>query len=262
MKYCLVILMLLTKCGFAQQWQAEVMAGVSNYNGDLSGSSFSFKNLGPAISVNLKYVLPVKYIALRGGIAYGRVSGDDKNNKDVSVRNRNLNFHTHILEGSFGAELNLLDPEYFSAFPYLFVAVGVFHFDPYTFDKNHQKTFLRSLGTEGQGLLEYKGKKMYSLTQFCIPVGGGWKWTFNERYEIIYEFGARYLLTDYLDDVSTSYVNPQILQAERGRIATELAYRQTTGYGAGAPIDGRQRGNPKVKDWYYMTGIKLLIKLD
>ncbi|MEP7110244.1 MAG: hypothetical protein ABI760_19770, partial [Ferruginibacter sp.] len=111
---------------------------------------------------------------------------------------------------------------------------------------------------EGQGLAQYPDRKMYSLTQFCIPFGGGWKWKFKEGYEIIYEVGVRYLLTDYLDDVSTTYVNPELLQVERGRIAAELAYRYNNNP---ASIEGRKRGNPKVKDWYYMTGFKLLIKL-
>ena len=80
----------------------------------------------------------------------------------------------------------------------------------------------------------------------------------NEKYEVIYELGFRYLFTDYLDDVSTSYANPQALLAQRGATAVELAYRQNT-----PPVatEGNQRGNPKKKDWYYMTGIKLLIKL-
>ena len=258
MKYILVVFLFISKVCAAQQWQAEVMLGAATYSGDLSSSAASLKGIGPAVAVNLKYVLPLNYIALRGGIAYGRLGADDKNSKDPAIRNRNLSFRTHVLEFNFGAELNILDPEYFKALPYIFVALGVFHYDPYSFDKRDQKTFLRSLGTEGQGLIEYKDKKMYSLTQFCIPVGGGFKWAFNDRYEVAFEIGGRYLLTDYLDDVSTSYVNPQVLGAERGRIAVEMANRQIN---SPAIIDGRQRGNPKVKDWYFLSGFKLLIKL-
>lgn len=258
MKFYSFLFMFITNSCLAQQWQVEVMAGISGYNGDLSGSAISFKNMGPAINVNLKYLMPGDLIVFRAGIAYGRIKGDDKNNKSSSLNTRNLNFNTNILEGSLVAEVNLLDPEYFDGYPYLFAGVGVYHFNPYTHDKNNKKTFLRPLGTEGQGLPEYPDNKMYSLTQLCLPFGGGWKLRINEKFDIIYELGFRKLFTDYLDDVSTSYANPQTLLAKRGSTAVELAYRQNN---AGGAIEGRQRGNPQKKDWYYMTGIKLLIKL-
>ncbi|MEP7141531.1 MAG: DUF6089 family protein [Ferruginibacter sp.] len=258
MKFCLTFFIFIANSCFAQQWQAEVMAGVSGYSGDLTRRNLSFKTMGPAVNVNLKYILPGNYIVLRTGISYGRISANDKNNTDPRVNVRGLNFKSHILEGSLCAEFNLLEPENFYAFPYFFAGVGIFHFDPYTYDNNNNKTFLRSLGTEGQGLSEFPDRKMYSLTQFCIPFGAGWKFKIGEKYELIYEAGVRYLFTDYLDDVSKNYPDPQALQAERGRIAAELSYRQKN---SNIPIDGRQRGNPKVKDWYYMSGFKVLINL-
>jgi hypothetical protein len=258
MKFCYVLFIFIANSCYAQQWQADVMAGVSGYNGDLTQHAVSLKTIGPAINVNLKYFYPGNYLGIRVGLSYGRIAGNDKNNADPSISTRNLNFKTHLLEGSLGAELNLLDPVEFNAYPYLYAGVGVFHFDPYTYDKNNNKTFLRSLGTEGQGLEEYPDKKMYSLTQFCIPLAAGWKWRINETYEIAYEFGIRYLFTDYLDDVSTTYANPVALQAERGRIAAELAYRYTNPPTA---VEGKQRGNPKVKDFYYMTGFKVIVNL-
>ncbi|MEO5891495.1 MAG: DUF6089 family protein [Ferruginibacter sp.] len=259
MKFFLGIFIFFSNCCLAQQWQAEVMAGVSGYNGDLTRRPLSFRTMGPSLSVNLKYVLPGEYIIIRGGLGYGRISGNDKYNKVQILKDRNLNFKTYILEANLGMELNILDPQLFHAFPYLFGGVGVFLFDPYTRDNNNRKTYLRSLGTEGQGLAEYPDKKMYSLTQFCIPLGAGWKWKINDKYEVAYEIGGRYLLTDYLDDVSTNYVNPQTLQLERGRIAAELANRQLSANNR--PIEGTRRGNSKVKDWYYMSGIKFLVNL-
>jgi hypothetical protein len=40
--------------------------------------------------------------------------------------------------------------------------------------------------------------------------------------------------------------------------AAELAYRQTN---APFPSEGDIRGNPKVKDWYWISALKLLIRL-
>ncbi|MEP7109864.1 MAG: DUF6089 family protein, partial [Ferruginibacter sp.] len=141
MKFSVIFFVFYANSCLAQQWQAEVMAGISGYSGDLSRSNISAKTIGPAVNLNLKYVLPGNFFVLRAGIGYGRISGNDKNNKKSGLDRRNLNFKSHILEGSLGAELNLLDPEYFDAFPYIFAGIGLFHFDPYTFDKNNNKTF-------------------------------------------------------------------------------------------------------------------------
>ena len=125
------------------------------------------------------------------------------------------------------------------------------------------KTFLHPLSTEGQGLAAYPGRKPYSLTQLCLPFGAGWKWTFSKRYDIIYELGYRLLFTDYLDDVSTTYVDPQLLLAARGPKAVEVAYRAQHSAGSYPYQEGPgdQRGNPNVKDWYFFSGLKLLIRL-
>lgn len=151
-----------------------------------------------------------------------------------------------------------MEPEIFYGYPYIFAGIGLFHFDPYTYDSDNKKTFLRPLSTEGQGLAAYPQKKTYSLTQFCMPFGAGWKVNFHERWDIIYEIGYRVLFTDYLDDVSTTYIDPQELLAAKGPKAVELAYRAKPPFSQG---EGDQRGNPGVKDWYFFSGVKLLIRL-
>lgn len=70
------------------------------------------------------------------------------------------------------------------------------------------------------------------------------------------EFGVRKLFTDYLDDVSTTYVDQNLLLLNRGAKAVELAFRGgELKNGATYPADGTQRGGNKAKDWYYFTGI-------
>jgi hypothetical protein len=162
------------------------------------------------------------------------------------------------VEANLCLEINLFEPDFFIVYPYAFLGVGVFHFNPYTYDKTGKRTYLQPLGTEGQGLAAYPDRKPYSLTQLCLPVGGGIKINLNKKYDLIYELGGRVLFTDYLDDVSTTYVNMQALMINSRPKAAELAYRQTT---APFPNEGDIRGNPKVKDWYFVTGLKLLVRL-
>jgi len=256
MRSCLVALLLIAKTCVGQQWEAEIFTGVSAYNGDLTQGYLSSKTIKPAFGLNMKCEIDGTYV-IRAGISYGKIIGDDKFNKDKDLVDRNLSFQSNILEGSLCIELNLFESDLFKGYPYIFAGVGFYHFNPYAFDKNGTKTFLQPLGTEGQGLSEYPSKKPYSRTQFCVPFGGGLKLNLTTKFDLIYEVGYRYLFTDYLDDVSGTYADAETMLIKRGQTAEELAYRQTTGNA----ISGDIRGNPKVKDWYYFNGFKLLYHL-
>ncbi len=255
MKFCLAALLFITTFCFGQSWEADVMIGAAGYKGDLTQRHFMLRTLKPGAAVNLKYNFD-NVVLLRAGIFYGQVEGKDKYNERPDLKDRNLNFKSNIIEFSLCAEYNLLEPEIFFAYPYIFGGVGIFHFDPFTYDQDNKKTFLRPLGTEGQGLAAYPKRKTYSTTQFCLPFGAGWKWSFSERYDLVYEIGYRILFTDYLDDVSKTYVDQQALLAARGPKAVELANRSPHPRGA-----GDIRGNSNVRDWYFFNGIKLSMHL-
>ena len=256
MKISFLLLFLFTNVCKAQEWQAEIMGGVSGYNGDLTQQRISIKQLRPSINFNLKYNSG-DYVNFRVGIAYGRIGADDKNNSSQLLKNRNLNFKTDIIELNLIAELNLFDPESYTSYPYVFGGVGVFYFNPFTYDNNNKKTYLHPLSTEGEGLKEFPDRKKYSLIQPCIPVGIGWKMPLNDKWDISFEFGYRFTFTDYLDDVSKNYVDLGVLTSEKGPKSAELSYRQTT------PLtDADIRGNPSIKDIYYFGGIKITTSLD
>jgi Domain of unknown function (DUF6089) len=257
MKLWLALLLFISHSCIAQKWDAEIMQGLSGYNGDLTDKLFSSHTFGPATGFNLKYNLNY-IVSLRGGIMCAGVSGNDKYDKQEDLKKRNLNFRTNIVEANLCIEFNLLEPEYFTVYPYLFAGIGVFHFNPYTYDKNAHRVYLQPLGTEGQGLADYPDREPYSLTQFCIPFGGGIKMNLTKKFDLVYELSGRYLFTDYLDDVSKTYVNPQMLMTNSRPETAELAYRQAGNY---VPCDGDIRGNPQKKDWYYVTGLKLLMHL-
>ena len=97
----------------------------------------------------------------------------------------------------------------------------------------------------------YQNRKVYNLIQLSIPFGGGIKFALNKNIRAGIEIGMRKLFTDYLDDVSTTYVDKNLLLNNRGVKAVELAFRGNGTY----PPDGSQRGSSKHKDWYYFMGI-------
>lgn len=251
MRICLVGLLFVANSCFAQKgWEAEVMPGMSFYSGDLTQTAIPINTIQPSLSANLKYNTG-NFINYRFGLAWAKVSGNDKYNSQWDLKGRNLSFKSTIWEATATIEFNLADPDIYYSYPYLFGGVGLFHFNPYARDDNNKKVYLRPLSTEGEGLAQYPSKKEYSLNTVCLPFGGGWKWKVQDKYIISVELGVRYTFTDYLDDVSGRYIDRETLLGAKGQEAVDLAFRATF------PITaGDIRGNPKVKDMYAFAGVK------
>ena len=261
MKRLLIALTLFVNGVHAQEWQADLMIGGAAYNGDLSQKALNLRTVRPTVNVNIKYEF--YYLVLRAGLSFTHLSGHDKYNKDIYLRNRNLSFRTNVWDFSVVAEYNLVEPDLFYAYPYLMAGVSLFYYDPYSFDTEGKKVKLQPLRTEGQGLPQYPDRKPYSRIQPSIPVGLGWKWKINEKFDVAYEMSYRILFTDYLDDVSTTYANPNLLTAAYGAKSAEMANRALPVPGNNfIPRTGDPRGNSKVNDSYVTAGFKLIMHLE
>ena len=97
----------------------------------------------------------------------------------------------------------------FNFTPYITLGVSAFNYDPYAY-LDGQKYFLRPLGTEGQGSTLIPDRKPYSTMAFAIPFGVGVKYSLNDRMNMGFEVVHRFTNTDYLDDVSKTYVDPSV----------------------------------------------------
>jgi hypothetical protein len=239
------------------------MAGTSSYNGDLVQGWFPLKRLGPCVGINIKRELYNKFW-LRAGLSYGRIYGDDKKNKDPELIARSLNFKSHIIEFSTAVEYNILNMnsdygDYYEYTPYVFAGIGIFHFNPYTFDNAGNKIFLKPLRTEGQGLAQFPDRKEYSLYQLCLPIGIGFKWNLDEYMQLGYECGYRFTTTDYMDDVSATYVSLDELSSSVGPKSAEFSYREKdTPF---AKRLGDRRGFSKPNDVYFYNVLKFTIAI-
>ncbi len=261
-KSCFLLLLLSPVISVAQQRiNLTFNAGFSNYSGDMQEKRFTLNQANLTVGAGIAYEIIPK-IHLRGELQYGKVSADDKKGVRQLLRERNLNFRSPIIEGSFLVDYSFSDLKSGKNFtPYVFAGVAIYKFNPYTFDSLGNKYRLRNLGTEGQGLPEYPDRHPYKLTQFAIPFGGGIRFRINDNTYLGYEIGLRALFTDYLDDVSTTYADPTALLRDRGPKAVELAYRtREIKSDANYPIGG-PRGGPEFKDWYYFSTIRLSIGL-
>ena len=260
MKRTLFLMLLLPVFAFGQnRMHITLTGGFSNYYGDLQGKPLTLDQAHGAFGAGVKYDI-TNHFSVRGGILYGKISADDKKNK-ASLQPRNLNFHSKLLEGSVLAEYALFDLQEKQFTPYAFAGVAVYHFNPYTFDSTGAKFYLKPLSTEGQGLSQYPDRKPYALTQFSIPFGAGIRLRVSEKVTIAYEFSLRKTFTDYLDDVSTTYVDANALNLARGPKAVELSYRggELKDGNLVYPSEFTVRGGAEAKDWYYFSGITATI---
>ena len=211
-------------------------------------------------------------VALRLEGSIGKVVSYDSILKDFQPNDadryryeRNLSSNSNIFDVMLVSEIHPLfigaayeDPPRLS--PYALAGVGFFSFNPRT-KLNGQWYDLQPLHTEGQGFTEYPDRKPYKLRQINIPLGLGVKYEisplFNARFEIIH----RTLFTDYLDDVSTSYIDASLftnyLPPSRAIVAALLHDRRGEIEPSHIPHPGYERGDPKDNDSFFT--IQLMI---
>ena len=239
----------------------SIFTGTINYEGDLKPNSFTFNHSNIAVSVVLRKPLN-KWLSWRAGASIGKIEGADRYNRDY-LKPRNLSFYSNIKEVYTGFGVNLLDITTKRYTPYAYSGVALYHFNPWTYDQNHQKVYLKPLSTEGEGLPEYPGRKPYKLTQLAIAFGGGFKFAVTECLNIGIEFSERKTFTDYLDDVSGYFVDGNVLLQERGPKAVELSYRgdELPDGNQNYPAEGTQRGTHTEMDWYYFFGVTLEVRI-
>lgn len=294
--FCILFVILFSKSAAAQllhlgteNLNAEVgiNLGPTFFLGDLGVTANSLSSYTRTINDPLKKfmkgayasIYPKEWLGLRVAVQYTYLEGSDANitvlNSDTNYRkNRNLDFRSNMLEIYTAAEFFPLmffrrnDIEYAPRLrPYIFAGIGLFHFNPQgsLTDQNGNKTWhdLQPLHTEGQGFPEYPKRKNYSLTQINIPLGVGVKYKLTEKVNVGFELLYRKTFTDYIDDISTTYIDPSLftknLPASDAYLAMRLYDKTPTIAGNTELIE--KRGNSNKNDTYFSFALKLGIKL-
>ncbi|MFZ1534294.1 MAG: DUF6089 family protein [Chitinophagaceae bacterium] len=248
-----------------QEGEFGIGVGAAQYFGDLNtrarvntaklaASLFFRKNLG-------------NYIALRLGATFAQLGYSDQyNTHNEYMYSRNLSFNSKVWEVTLQGDFNFFrfmpgEPQY-SITPYITFGAGIFSYDPYAYLRG-EKVFLRPLGTEGQGSSLYPDRKKYSAMAISIPFGGGIKYSFNERINIGFEVLHRFTNTDYLDDVSKTYVDPAAFPLNPDGSTSNAQLLSDRSFELGEPIGipGRQRGNSKQKDQFVTAMVHITFNL-
>jgi len=229
--------------------EVGVSAGGSEYFGDLN-QHYGFREIHPAGGMYGRERLN-SYIAVKGGFYYTKVGYDDKYSNDPYQKLRNLNFKSDIFEASLQAEFNffafITGDKLHRFTPYLTGGIGGFYFNPYT-TYNGIKYDLQQLGTEGQNA-GYSDRK-YTTTSICFPVGAGVKIWIKGGVNLTFEITDRLTTTDYMDDVSSTYVG--IDKFPKNSVAAALQDRSVEVSNVPLGRPGKQRGNTASKDQYMM----------
>ena len=290
MKWGLIILILcfitsnLTFSQSSSRWKRmryEVFYGLgaTNFLGELGGADregtnfvrdLEFSMTRPLLNLGVRYRI-TETVATKTMLSYGWLRGDDKLTNEMFRHYRNLAFRSPIAEFSNQFEYSIIREKQghrynlrrvrglkgFKTNTYFFVGVGVIYFNPK--NKYNGKWYaLQPLGTEGQGLVPTR--KKYSRISMCIPYGIGFKYGLNRRLNVGLEFGVRKTFSDYIDDVSTTYFDNQMIREAHGDVAAYLA----------DPSDGthpnwtaayQQRGDAKDKDSYMFLILNFTYKL-
>lgn len=243
----------------AQYSDVGLSLGMATYWGDLNATSFGTnlsKNSGLAIGAHYRYMFNHRF-GLRAQLCFGKFKGNDANSDQSWQLQRNLSFKSSITELAVMGEFYIFgfDTEPGSAMisPYITAGVASFWFDPKTIYQGSEVR-LQPLGTEGQGMPGRPDK--YKLQSFSIPFGAGTKITLTETFNMGIEVVLRRSFTDYIDDLSTIYINYDDLNAANGTLAANLSNRMNEFLGQAEPVQlptGAQRGGAKVDDYYFTT---------
>ena len=192
--------------------------GFSSFLGDLGGSDdvgrAFFWDIDPEVTrpaLGLVYrqeIIP--RTAFRFNAIASVLKGDDALSDNEFRHYRNLSFRSPIVEVSGQVELSMnrftgLKKKRWT--PYIYAGIGGFYFNPQA-KYDGEWVNLQELGTEGQGLPEYPDRKKYSKIAVCFPLGGGFRVLTYNNWVVGFEMAARLTTTDYIDDVSTYYPNP------------------------------------------------------
>lgn len=247
-----------------------IWGGAANYYGDLqtkwvptgTTNTMTYKPSGGLI---YKYFVNPS-VGFRFGASYISVTAADSMSDIAANRLRNLSFRNNMFEGYGAIEINFLpiDIDKFHVTPYIFAGVGAFYGNPHAIDDQNEKVILRNMSTEGQGLPHYPDRKVYPLVNAMFPFGGGIKCLIGNTVVLAAEVGLRYTTTDYLDDVSRSYINLDTLLAYKGQKAVDMSYRGNIGaeWDGNYPNYKYQRGDFKRNDWYWTVGLSVAVYFD
>lgn len=234
--------------------------GATTYFGDIN-PNYGIKHISPSISIFYRHHIN-PYISVRATLLGTHVGYKDSWSQNEFQQMRNLEFQSYIGELSVVGEFNFKWFETGNAdkrwTPYVLFGIGAFYYDPYVL-YNGSNVRLKPLSTEGQKYDEFADRK-YTNFSLAIPVGLGIKWWIKPGMNFAIEAGNRFTFTDYLDDVSKTYVGIDKF-ARNGQMNTAANLQDRSLGTSNLGTAGQQRGDRTSFDQYFNIQLTLSFQL-
>jgi len=276
----------------SQHFEAGGSIGTLQYEGDIGGRKNGLTGLlqnktsraSLLGSLDFGYS-PLPFFQIRVSILTGSVQAADSllkhvTPKETNRKTRNLHFRSPIREASFLFAIHPFDFTYTELIwirkfsPYLLLGAGFFEFNPMGWYQNPSGpdgwVALKPLRTEGQGMSAYPESTEYALRALNFQAGAGIRYQLSSKVTIALEILNRKTNTDYLDDVSGTYIDNDAFDAFFGAATTQaetakqLANNpafQNGGKYVNGYLPGSLRGSPASKDYYYGTSLRIGYRL-
>ena len=250
--------------------ELQIGLGATQFNGDLGGGNsvgqdyirglrdIDWKSTGQALWLGYRQRFH-PYFATTSSFCFFNLTGDDQYSGEATRRERKLNFRSFNLElqqriefifaanEKFGSTFNL-PGNYAKANRteqyYFFTGLGMIYF--------HNQGYYNAPGEDAKWVnlraLRTEGVK-YSPFTLTIPTGIGFRFGFSRMWRLGMEIAYVKTFSDYIDDVSTVYADPNSFTDPIG------AYMSNPALGNPTYDAGNQRGDSKHKDAYYHLNI-------
>jgi len=251
-------------------------AGSINFFGELGGANtigshfvkdFDLQSSRFLFEGGYSYKLSEAWAA-RATIFYGRVYGNDSYTEEYHRHSRNLSFRSPIVELSATIDFSIVREKYGHRYDlrrvkgqsnrpnfYIFTGVSAIYFNPKARYLDGTWYELQPLGTEGQGIISTREK--YKRVTLAIPAGLGLNFIIDRNLGIGFEAGVRYTFTDYVDDVSNTYIDPALFTDPIAAFfSCGTANPDWIGTGP-----GQQRGQNQYNDAFIFLTLKVSYKL-
>ena len=252
--FFLIFTLFLFRIGYAQKNEFGFFVGSSGYYGDVGYEKAEKTLLHQSPAIGFMYKRNAHdFLSFRTSILAGKIKASDKWASNPNTIARNLSFESSIIDLNIGFEFNFFK---FSTrrrkttyTPYLFAGISGVLFNPKVMGTQIE---LQPLGTEGQGTNLPNTSNKYNRIALAIPFGFGYKMNVSKKWSLAFEWTWRSAQTDYLDDVSTVYIDPSLLSEQAAQWSNPSATEIT---------HGKSRGNKNNNDWYNFTGFTFSYKI-
>ncbi|MBG15165.1 MAG: hypothetical protein CL853_02305 [Crocinitomicaceae bacterium] len=255
-----LIVFLTTNTSAQYNWDIGIKAGAANYLGEIGGKEKTRRNFILDLKLKSTSLVAGGFVrykfndqwSINNSLSIAQIKGDDALSTNPARVWRNLRFKNTIIELSSRAEFNFfIEPDlggrgrYNKEFKsFIHGGLTCFYHNPKGSTDGTTWHALRPLQTEGFS---------YKKLGIGIPVGLGFVFTYDRNHRIGFDFSWTPTFTDYLDDISTVYNDPNNMTDLGASLANQsegvVPESERLNF-----VAGEKRGDPTHDDTYmFMT---------